>query len=252
MQALLQGESAPPLIDENAQLCASNRDLPSVRQEVVNGLRPGCKPAVTVSLNEAPGARLGDNDVAGLVRSAAAGDPNGWEALVREFGGLIRAIARAHRLRDAHAADVAQLTWLRLLEHLVDVRDPARVGAWLATTARRECLRVLRDRTRQLPLEDDAFEHESPEVPGQELLVAERDRALWHAFACLRASDQALLEMLLVADPRPSYEEISAALNLPIGSIGPTRARALGRLRRQLEDDGTLTLMTAREECWER
>ena len=211
MPALMQRESAPPVVHEKAH---------------------------------PPGDRRTDDDVTRLVASAVAGDPNGWEALVQEFGGLIRAITRAHRLRDAHAADVAQVTWLRLLEHLDDVREPARVGAWLATTARRECLRVLRDGTRHLSFEDDAHEDASPERPGEELIVAERDRALWHAFARLRASDQALLEMLLVADPRPSYEEISAALDIPIGSIGPTRARALERLREQLEDDGTLTLLT--------
>jgi RNA polymerase sigma factor (sigma-70 family) len=186
-----------------------------------------------------------DGDIARIVKSAAAGNEDGWDALVREFGGLIRAIAHAYRLRDARAADVAQVTWLRLFEHLVDVRDPARVGAWLATTARRECLRVLREDCRQLPLEDGALEDASPEVPGEELLDAERDRALWRAFECLRPGDQALLHMLLVADPRPSYEEISAALEIPIGSIGPTRARALERLRQQLDNDGTLALMTA-------
>jgi RNA polymerase sigma factor (sigma-70 family) len=186
-----------------------------------------------------------DGDIARIVRSAAAGNQDGWDALVSEFGGLIRAIARAYRLRDARAADVAQVTWLRLFEHLVEVRDPGRVGAWLATTARRECLRVLREDCRQLPLEGGALEDASPEVPGKELLDAERDRALWRAFECLRPSDQELLHMLLVADPRPGYDEISAALDIPIGSIGPTRARALERLRQQLDNDGTLTLMAA-------
>jgi DNA-directed RNA polymerase specialized sigma24 family protein len=94
-------------------------------------------------------------------------------------------------------------------------------------------------------LDVETLEDESPDVPGEELLVAERDRGLWQAFKRLRPSDQALLDMLLVADPRPSYEEVSAALDLPIGSIGPTRARALERLRQLLAHDGTLTLMTA-------
>jgi len=213
MEPLPRGESAPPSVENSAKRAATGR--------------------------------RSDGDVARMMRSAAAGNQEGWDALVREFGGLIRAIARVYRLRDARAADVAQVTWLRLLEHLVDVRDPARVGAWLATTARRECLRVLREDCRQLPLEDGALEDASPEVPGDNLLDAERDMALWRAFECLRPSDQALLHMLLVADPRPSYDEISAALDIPIGSIGPTRARALERLRQQLDNDGTLTLMTA-------
>jgi RNA polymerase sigma factor (sigma-70 family) len=220
MQALLAGESFRPLADQAARL-----DVSKGRNAESSGLN--------------------DHDVARYVASAASGDRTGWDALVRQFGGLIRAIAHAHGLRDAHAADVAQATWLKLLEHLDDVREPGRVGAWLATTARRECLRVLRDGTRHRPLEVEALEGESPDVPGEEMLVAERDRGLWHAFKRLRPRDQVLLAMLLVAEHRPSYEEISEALDLPIGSIGPTRARALDRLRQQLEHDGTLTLMTA-------
>jgi RNA polymerase sigma factor (sigma-70 family) len=220
MKALLAGESFRPLADQDARL-----DVSKGRNAESGGVN--------------------DHDVARYVASAASGDRTGWDALVRQFGGLIRAIAHAHGLRDAHAADVAQATWLKLLEHLDDVREPGRVGAWLATTARRECLRVLRDCTRHRPLEVEALEGESPEVPGEEMFVAERDRGLWHAFNRLRPRDQVLLDMLLVADPRPSYEEVSAALDLPIGSIGPTRARALERLRQQLEHDGTLTLMTA-------
>jgi RNA polymerase sigma factor (sigma-70 family) len=156
---------------------------------------------------------------------------------------MIWAIANAHRLRDADAADVSQATWLALLEHLGDVKDPSRLGAWLATTARRECLRILRERERRVLYGDDYPEHESPDPsPADMLLLSERDAALWCSFAGLRPSDQALLR-LLMADPRPSYEEISAALDMPIGSIGPTRQRALARLREQLDGERALTLM---------
>ena len=198
---------------------------------------------MTVGVKGPADARLRDDEIARLVNSATAGDQNGWNGLVREFGGLIWAVARAHRLGDAEAADVAQVTWLRLLEHLVELREPSRVGAWLVTTARRECLSVLRDGVRHLALQHDAPDCESPEMLGEELLIAERDRALWRGFSCLPSSDQALLR-LLVADPRPTYEEISAELDMPIGSIGPTRARALERLRRQLDGEGTMTLLT--------
>ena len=185
------------------------------------------------------------NEVVALVSSASAGEQRGWQGLVREFGGLLSAVARAHRLREADAADAAQATWLRLIEHLNGLNDPGRVGAWLATTARRECLRVLRDAPRQLPYGHDAPEVQwSQTVPGEDLLIAERDEALWRGFARLRASDRALLE-LLMAEPRPPYEQISAVLDMPIGSIGPTRARALERLRTELENDGTLTLLAA-------
>jgi RNA polymerase sigma factor (sigma-70 family) len=180
-----------------------------------------------------------------VVRAAAAGDPASWDRLVREFGGLVWAVARGHRLGDADAADVFQATWLKLIEHLGDLKDPARVGPWLATTARRECLRVLRNAKRQIPTGAELPDHEPIDVPAdEELLTAERDAALWRGFLRLRPSDQALLR-LLMADPRPSYEEISAALDVPIGSIGPTRARALDRLRRELDTEGCLALLTA-------
>jgi RNA polymerase sigma factor (sigma-70 family) len=189
--------------------------------------------------------RLPPDRVAQLVRAAAAADQRAWNALVQEFSGLIWAVARAHRLPEPEAADVVQATWLRLLEHLGRIHDPARLGAWLATTARRECLRVLRMGGRTVPSGDDTPDLASREMePGAALLERERDAALWRSFARLRTSDQVLLR-LLVADPRPAYEEIAAALDMPIGSIGPTRQRALERLRHELASQGSLTLMTA-------
>ena len=191
------------------------------------------------------GERMSPEAIAQIVEAAANGDQRAWDALVHQFAGLIWAIARAHRLDDADAADVAQATWLRLFENLGHLRDPGHVGAWLATTARRECLRVLRASARSLPVGDEIPDREySGLLPGDALLAGERDRALWCSFSRLRASDQALLR-LLVADPPPAYEEIASALDMPIGSIGPTRQRALRRLSEELDQQGTLSLMTA-------
>ena len=150
--------------------------------------------------------------------------------------GLVWAVARAHRLSTADGADVVQTTWLRLIEHLPQIRNREGIGSWLATTARRECFRVLRSGARCQPsdemqlLVDARADH--PEVDSA-LLTAERDAELWAAFSRLPTRDQALLRLLAVDSP-PSYQEISAALGMPIGSIGPTRARALERLRREL------------------
>jgi RNA polymerase sigma factor (sigma-70 family) len=207
---------------------------------VFTAARPGSEPLwVTQArggLPAARGSRLSEDELAALVTAAAAGSEIAWERLVRELGGLLWAVARTFRLGDADAADVVQATWVRLLEHLDRLTEPGRVGAWIATTARRECLRVLRDRGRQIPTDDDPRAEVSGDpAPELQLLVGERDRELWQAFNRLRPSDQALLRLLL-ADPRPAYEDISAALNIPIGSIGPTRARALERLRRELGD----------------
>ena len=187
--------------------------------------------------------RLSGEAVTRLVNAAGAGDQAAWNRLVQEFGSLIWAIARAHRLRDADAAEVSQATWLALFEHIDRLNNPAGVGAWLATTARRECLRVLRGGERHVLFGDDGPEHASTELPpGDALLISERNHALWSSFSRLRASDQALLR-LLTADPRPPYGEIAAALDMPIGSIGPTRQRAIARLREQLQSEQTLSLM---------
>src|SRR5262245_9976837 len=175
-------------------------------------------------------------EVAELVQAAADGDRDAWDALVDRYNGLVWSVARSHRLSTVDASDVVQTTWLRLVEHLGRLQDPERVGAWLATTARRECLRTLRHSARQVPTE------ELPEATGDvkldaAMLTKERDRALWQAFGALSERCQTLLR-LLVADPPPSYDEISAALDMPIGSIGPTRQRCLERLRGLAEGEG--------------
>ena len=190
-----------------------------------------------------PRRRLPEARIVELVAGAAAGEQRAWNGLVHQFGGMVWAVARAHRLREADAADVSQTTWLRLLEHLGELKDPARVGAWLATTARRECLRVLREGDRRLLYGENAPEHPSSDMaPDEAVLQSERHDALHRGFSRLRPSDQVLLR-LLMAEPRPPYEEIAAALEMPIGSIGPTRQRALERLRGELAAQGTLKLM---------
>lgn len=224
----------PPVVKVDETMSAGAVHQITMGPPAVRGPRPRPRPAH---------GRLSGERVAELVRLASGGDRQAWNGLVREFGGMIWAVARGHRLRDSDAADVSQATWLRLFEHLDRLNDPARVGAWLATTARRECLRILREGERRVLLGDDAPEQECSDLrPGDALVATERDDALWDGFSRLRESDQALLR-LLMADPRPPYEEISAALDIPIGSIGPTRQRALTRLRDELDSRGNLTLM---------
>lgn len=173
--------------------------------------------------------------IAGLVELAAGGNVEAWREIVERYDGLLRSVAGGYRLCEADIADVAQTAWLRLIQYLDRLNEPSQVGAWLATTARRECLRKLRASAREVP-DQDPPEPRNSEVPPLEsnLFEAERDAALWSAFGRLPARDQALLRVL-VTDPPPSYEEIGAALEMPVGSIGPTRGRALERLRRELE-----------------
>src|SRR4051812_47572179 len=154
------------------------------------------------------------SEVAELVRAAAAGDHAAWNGLVDRYNGLVWSVARSHRLSSADASDVVQTTWLRLVENLGRLQDPERVGAWLATTARRECLRTLRHSARLLPTEELPEEGVDARLDAA-LLVDERDRALWQAFGGLSDRCQALLR-ILVADPPPSYEDIGASLDMPI------------------------------------
>jgi len=180
--------------------------------------------------------RGSDGDITRIVSAAANGDQGAWDQIVERYSGLLWAVVRAHRLSAADGADVVQTTWLRLIEHLPQIRNREGIGSWLATTARRECLRLLRSGGRCHPsdemqlLVDASADH--AEIDSA-LLTAERDAELWAAFSRLPARDQALLRLLAVDSP-PSYQEISAALEMPIGSIGPTRARSLERLRREL------------------
>lgn len=189
----------------------------------------------------APTARIaatehanGSPDVAQLVRRAAQGDRWAWERLVDQYSRLIWAMTRDFRLAESDAADVVQATWLRLLEHIDRIEYPDRIGSWLATTARHECLRHLAVGKKVMLVEDDdaAFHQvvsHQPEV-DERLLADERAEAVREALTSLPSRWQKLLE-LLMADPPASYAEISDQLGVPVGSIGPTRGRCLERLR---------------------
>jgi RNA polymerase sigma factor (sigma-70 family) len=173
-----------------------------------------------------------------VVTAATAGDTTALSALIDRFGTRIRGVARRHRLAAHDVEDVMQATWLKLLEHGDSIRDPLAVGAWLETTARRECVRVLTSTTRERPT-DELPEEPEPPVDERELVAAERRAALATALEHLPRKQQRLLLMLLV-EPAPSYVEISRALDMPIGSIGPTRARSLARLRENQALTGTI------------
>lgn len=177
-------------------------------------------------------------EVADLVARAADGDRDAWEALVDRFTNLVWSIARGYGLPDADAADVVQTTWLRLVEHLGRIREPERVGAWLATTARREALSTRRRATRAVVTEDERLDTGDPAAGPETLaLEADRDRLLLRGLSALTERCRVLLRVLS-ADPPPRYAEVSAALDMPIGSIGPTRARCLERLRAALQGTG--------------
>ena len=187
------------------------------------------------SLTDRRARARGERPTEALVAAAAAGEPQAWRELIDRYAVLVRSVCRSHRLSDADAEDVAQLTWLRAVEHIGRLRDPDRFGAWVATTARRECLRVLQGRKRVVPTCDEV---RNPlfarHVDEDEIaLAAERRVAVQQALRVLPDRQRTLLR-LLHSETEPSYEAIGRQLGMPIGSIGPTRGRALERLRKEI------------------
>jgi RNA polymerase sigma factor (sigma-70 family) len=187
-----------------------------------------------------------------LLRAVNAGDGTAWRRLIERFTSRVRAVTRAYRLNAHDADDVMQTTWLRLLERIDGIREPAAVGAWIETTARRESLRVLRVARREWPTDSDQLLDAPVDAVAERRLVAAQDRAAYdqaltrlpEALTRLPQSQQRLLSMLL-SDPAPSYAEISRRLDMPIGSIGPIRARCIARLRRDPELARAIGMATA-------
>jgi RNA polymerase sigma factor (sigma-70 family) len=151
----------------------------------------------------------------------------------QRYAPLIWSICRRHRLDRADAEHVGQSVWLQLVAQLDKIRDPAALPGWLATTTRRECIRVLRaargPRAAGYPLDAETIPDDQAQTAGQ-LLAAERDAALHEAFLHLPPCCQRLIA-LLIQDPPMPYAEISTRLDIPVGSIGPIRGRCLDRLR---------------------
>lgn len=167
-----------------------------------------------------------------LVAAAAAGDQRAWDRLVERFIPLIRSITRSFRLSPSESDDISQVVWLRLVEHLARIRDPQRLAGWISTTARHECVSLIRTRRRTDTCSDlEGWATVATDIDPTEALVREQfAQALREGLAELPDRQRKLL-LLLVADPPASYDEISLRLDMPKGSIGPTRARALQRLR---------------------
>lgn len=175
------------------------------------------------------------HDLEVLVTSAAAGTQDAWDELVERFSPLLVSVLLRSGMTGAELQDVAQTVWLRLIEHLGSIRDPRALPGWLVTTARREAIRVSRAARRVQPRDpsDESWAAvPTPEVdPGMALERSEREAALLEGFAMLNARQRQVL-LLLAQDPPVPYSQISRRTGVPVGSIGPTRARALDRLRR--------------------
>ncbi|MDQ1535676.1 MAG: hypothetical protein QOE58_69 [Actinomycetota bacterium] len=169
-----------------------------------------------------------------LISAAVSGNQEAWNAIVNRYAAVVWSVCRQFRLSQADAADVSQTVWLRAVESLSSLREPAALPGWLATTTRRECIRATNTASRQpWSLEDQVHEPPADEESTAldvGLLEAERRAMVREALAELPAQCQRLLTMVFGEDPRP-YAEISSRLSMPAGSIGPTRSRCLDKLR---------------------
>jgi RNA polymerase sigma factor (sigma-70 family) len=176
-----------------------------------------------------------------LLGAAKEGDEEAWGEIITRYQSLINAISRRHRLAPSDANDVSQYVWLQLVSHIDKLRDPRALSGWISATTTHRCYEVLRSQKRSVsvdPLasanmvETTAWRRDSEGFGGvdDDLLRAERRRAVRQGLAELSEIQQQLL-LLLVADPPIPYCEISRIMNVPIGSIGPTRARLLKKLQ---------------------
>ncbi|GAA0400037.1 hypothetical protein Acor_22560 [Acrocarpospora corrugata] len=176
--------------------------------------------------------------LAGLLARAQVGERAAWDALVAELTPMLWHTARGQGLGYESAQDVVQTTWLVLVRRQHSINTPGALIEWLVTTARREAWRArARERSADLLGEDALDEVRDPVPLPEELLLAdERQRALWRAVGSLSRRCQVLLRVIAFA-PQPHYDAVARALDMPKGSIGPTRGRCLAKLRQTLTTD---------------
>jgi RNA polymerase sigma factor (sigma-70 family) len=167
------------------------------------------------------------------------GRPEGMAELVDSTTALLWHTARAQGLSSAQAEDVVQSTWLSLVRGADRIADPQAVSGWLCTTARREAWRIRKLSQRSTPVEDEALEFRLPHQASPEAAVVLNDEQaqLWSCLAALPDRCQRLLRIVAM-EQRPDYSRIAADLQMPVGSIGPTRGRCLDKLRAELTRTG--------------
>jgi RNA polymerase sigma factor (sigma-70 family) len=179
-----------------------------------------------------------------LLGAAKKGEEGAWEQIIVRYQSLINAICRRYRLEPSDAHDVGQYVWMQLIDHIEKLREPRALPGWIAVTTTHRCYEILRAHRRSVTVDPlaigsfDLVDVAAKRMNGDgrfdvddDLLRAEQRSAVQQGLAELTEAQQQLL-LLLVADPPVPYREISRRMNLPTGSIGPTRARLLTKLRR--------------------
>ncbi len=192
-------------------------------------------PTMTTTTSYAPTDAT--DSVTPLLLRVRDGDPAAWDEILRRYGKLVSATVRSFRLQDADAFDAVQMTWLRLAENAHRVQFPERLGGWLATTARRECLHILRQTKPARDLIGVVPETVADPSVGPEQRVVDADiaRTLRMLVDELSPRQRIVLRALFTDNPR-TYAEVARAAGIKPGSIGPTRGRALQQLRDKLNE----------------
>jgi RNA polymerase sigma factor (sigma-70 family) len=179
---------------------------------------------------------LGDPEIIGLCLN---GDSKAWEALIRRYRRLIYSIPVKFGFQTADAADVFQSVCVKMLEHLGTLKDESKVSAWLITTTRRQCIQLRAYKQRESST-DDSFEE--PLDPAENLeevqIEVQQQQTIRDAVRQLPDRCRKLIEMLYFDSNERSYEEIAETMEMPIPSIGPTRARCLEKLKAKLRTRG--------------
>lgn len=177
-------------------------------------------------------------DASACFRRWADGDQGGLDDLVGVMTPVLWHVVRAYRLAPETTEDVIQTTWLALVRSRDSIQDAVAIGGWLTTTARREAWRVSQKSGRDIPVDDQEFAVRLPNQRSAEQDAVEHDEQdrLWLAVGTLNERCQRLLR-IVAFEHRPDYSQVAVALDMPIGSIGPTRSRCLAKLRAVLGND---------------
>jgi RNA polymerase sigma factor (sigma-70 family) len=190
----------------------------------------------------APRDRSGQSDrtarMADLLDAARGGSEEALGQITAELSPMLWHVARAAGLGADDAEDVVQTAWERLLSHLADIRVPQALIGWLVVTTKHEAWRIRSCGRRQRPADQEWLTALPDHAAGieEQILLDEQQRALWRAVGRLSAQCQELLRIVAFI-PRPDYQSVSAALGMPVGSIGPTRGRCLDKIRVLLADE---------------
>ncbi len=175
-----------------------------------------------------------------LIIACRRGDERAWETLIALYERLVFSVARRHGLTAEDAADVTQKVFIILLQSMARLPDDVNLGGWLTTVTRRHTWRAMARLGRELPGEKEDVAESATLLGRQTSDPIDRWETLQTVHEALNRLDERCRQLLLALyfDPtEPSYAEVACRLNMPVGSIGPTRARCLAKLKALLEEE---------------